>query len=221
MINNYEAVIFDMDGTLIDSMWMWQQIDIDFLEERGLEFPDNLSKEIEGMSYTETAEYFIKRFDLNYTLDELKKIWHDMAVDYLEHKVKLKDGIIELLELIKSKGIPMGIGTSASRDFANIVLKANGITEYFEVIRTSCEVEKGKPFPYIFLKVAEDLGIDPERCLVFEDTEAGVDAALNAGMDVVAVHDEASAEYKEILTDKATEYVYTVREIIELENRGL
>ena len=217
MIKNYDAIIFDMDGTLIDSMWMWKQIDIDFLADHNIEFKDSMSKEIEGMSYTETAQFFIEKFEFDYTLDEIKKIWYDMAKDYLQKKVKLKDGISELLELIKKENIPMGIGTSASKEFADIALSSNNITSYFETVVTSCEVEKGKPFPFVFLEVARRLGVDPSRCLVFEDTEAGVDAALNAGMDVVAVHDLSSEEYKEVIIDKATKYVYSVRELFEIE----
>lgn len=217
MIRNYDAIIFDMDGTLIDSMWMWKQIDIDFLAEHNLEFEESLSKEIEGMSYTETAKFFINKFKFDYTLDEIKKIWYDMAKDYLENKVKLKDGIPQLLELIKKENIPMAIGTSASKEFADIALTSNEIMPFFETIVTSCEVEKGKPFPYVFLEVARRLGVEPSKCLVFEDTEAGVDAALNAGMDVVAVHDASSEEYKEVIMEKATKYVYSVRELFEIE----
>ncbi|MGB3367265.1 MAG: HAD family hydrolase, partial [Acidaminobacteraceae bacterium] len=180
-------------------------------------FEESLSKEIEGMSYTETAEFFIDKFNLDYSLDEIKKIWYDMAKDYLEHKVKLKDGILELLELIKAENIPMGIGTSASKEFADIALRSNKIMHYFETIVTSCEVEKGKPFPYVFLEVAKRLGFDPSRCLVFEDTEAGVDAAISAGMDVVAVHDASSEDYKKIIMEKSTKYVYSVRELFEIE----
>lgn len=219
MIKNYDAIIFDMDGTLIDSMWMWKQIDIDFLTDHNIEFEESLSKEIEGMSYTETAEFFIEKFKFDYTLDEIKKIWYDMAKDYLENRVKLKDGIPELLELIKEDKIPMAIGTSASKEFADIALTSNEIMPYFETIVTSCEVEKGKPFPYVFLEVARRLGVDPKKCLVFEDTEAGVDAALNAGMDVVAVHDASSEEYKEVIMEKATKYVYSVRELFEIEKK--
>ncbi|MBR4753559.1 MAG: HAD family phosphatase, partial [Lachnospiraceae bacterium] len=98
MLENIDAIIFDLDGTLVDSMWMWKDIDLEFLGERGLELPPTLQKEIEGMSFNETAELFIERFKLTETIDELKVIWNDMAYDKYAHVVRPKPGAIRFLD---------------------------------------------------------------------------------------------------------------------------
>lgn len=203
----YQAVIFDMDGTLLDSMWMWLQIDIDFLAKHGHELPVDLQKCIEGKSFTETAQYFIERFGLEATVDELKSEWTGMAEEYYLTRVHLKQKGHKLLRTLKDLGIPMGIATSNGRILAEKTLEANQIVHYFDSIRTSCEVERGKPHPDVYLKVAEDLGVNPSKCLAFEDTEAGVDSALAAGMTVVAIYDESSKAYTDELKEKAHFYI--------------
>lgn len=215
-MKNIKAIIFDMDGTLIDSMWIWKQIDIDFLESRGHEFPEDLTKKIEGMSFTEVASYFKERFELTETIDELKAIWTDMAIHLYRHEIGMKPGAMAFLEKIDALRLPMGIGTSNSRDLAVEVLEKNNVITYFTSIRTSCEVEKGKPSPDVFLKVAEDLGVAPEACLVFEDTVAGAQAGINAGMRVIGVMDEVSLPHKEELLEIVERYIESYEEIMDL-----
>ncbi|WP_281425999.1 HAD family hydrolase [Crassaminicella profunda] len=206
-MHNIEAVIFDLDGTLVDSMWIWKQIDIDYLGKRGIALPEDLQKIIEGMSFTETANYFKERFKLEDDIDEIKDEWMKMTRDYYENKIPLKIGVHPLLMKLKNKGIKIGVGTSNARELAEVVLKKNNIIEFFHTIRTSCEVKKGKPNPDIFLKVAEDLGVTPDKCLVFEDTYAGVLAGKRAGMKVFAVADETSYLYKDDISSLADEYL--------------
>jgi HAD superfamily hydrolase (TIGR01509 family) len=206
-MDRFAGVIFDLDGTIIDSMWMWKQIDIDFLAERNLEFPENLQKEIEGMSFSETAEYFKRTFDLKEDTEELKEIWTGMAYDFYKNKIPLKNGVREIIENFHVKKIPMGIGTSNTIDLVIEVLKKHDIDKYFKTIRTACEIGKGKPSPDIFLKVAEDLNVPPEKCLVFEDTLAGVQAGKNAGMVVYAIKDEISAPYADEIKLLADRYI--------------
>src|SRR5690554_1576128 len=177
MLDNIKAIIFDLDGTLVDSMWIWKEIDITYLNKRGIDFPEDLQKDIEGMSFTETAIYFKQRFNLPDTIEEIKKEWNSLAEYYYKNEIRLKDGVLEFLNYLKDKNIKLGIGTSNSRELATEVLIKNGIYDYFDAIRTSCEVDKGKPFPDVFLRVAEDLGVSPKECIVFEDTYAGVLAA--------------------------------------------
>lgn len=214
-LDHIDAIIFDLDGTLVDSMWIWKQIDIDFLGKRGISFPDDLQKEIEGMSFTETAHYFIERFNLNEPLEAVQEEWNEMARIYYKTHIKLKEQVRPLIDLAKMRNIKMGIGTSNSRELLEEVIHAHDIKHYFETTRTSCEVEKGKPSPDIFLKVADDLGIKPSRCLVFEDTHAGVLAAKNAGMYVIAVYDPLSEPYIEVIKRDADAYIYSFKELFE------
>ncbi len=215
MYKDIKAVIFDVDGTLIDSMWIWKQVDIEFLGKRGIPLPERLQMEIEGMSYSETAVYFKERFNLPESLEEIKEEWRLMAEDYYKRHIQLKSGAKDFLKLLYDKGLTLGIATSNSRELVDCMLANHGIRKYFSNIRTSCEVEKGKPYPDVYLKVAEDMGIDPCRCLVFEDTLSGVMAAKSAGMRVFAMADEISLESKDKLIELAEGYIHSFSEVME------
>ncbi len=217
MLNNIDAVIFDLDGTLVDSMWMWKSIDIEYLKRFGIELPKDLQKCVEGMSFSETAIYFKERFDLPDSLDEIKSAWNQMAWEKYMKEVPLKDGVKEFLVHLKEQNIPAGIATSNSRELAELVVERHGIREYFSSIRTSCEVAKGKPSPDIYLLVAKDLGVKPERCLVFEDVIHGVMAGKNANMMVCAVHDDFSKKDEEEKIKLADYYVNSMKEVLEFE----
>lgn len=137
----------------------------------------------------------------------IKREWSIMAIDYYKSKIPLKKGVKEFICFLKNNNIKIGIGTSNSKELAIEVLKTHDILDYFDIIRTSCEVNKGKPNPDIFLKVAEDLGVNANECLVFEDTYAGVLAGKRAGMKVFAIADEVSFPYKEEIIGLADKYI--------------
>ena len=193
MFEGIEAVIFDLDGTLVDSMWMWKEIDIEYLDGYGIELPPDLQSTIEGMSFSETAVYFQNRFGIRDDVDTIKNRWNEMARDLYANRVKPKPGVVDLLKKLKEKHIPTGIATSNSRELLDTVLKALDLEKYFDEIHVSCEVERGKPAPDIFLLVASCIGADPSKCLVFEDIIPGIEAARAAGMKVCAVYDDFSA----------------------------
>ena len=214
MYEDIKAIIFDVDGTLIDSMWIWKQVDVEFLSKRGISLPERLQSEIEGMSYSETAIYFKARFDLPESLDEIKEEWRIMAEDYYKCHIKLKSGAKEFLKLLYEKGFTIGIATSNSRELVEHMLANHNIKQYFSNIRTSCEVDKGKPHTDVYLKVAEDMGIEPDHCIVFEDTVAGVMAAKAAGMKVFAMADEISLESKDKLIEMTEGYIHSFDEVM-------
>lgn len=187
-----KALLFDMDGSMVDSMWIWRSIDIEYLGRFGILLPENLQQCIEGKSFSETAEYFKERFALPDSVEQIKADWNRMARDKYANEVPLKKGVSALLAYCRNHDIKLGIATSNSRELAETVLQAHKILSYFDCILTSSEVEKGKPAPDIYLAVADALRVDPADCLVFEDIVPGIQAGLAAGMRVCAVYDKYS-----------------------------
>lgn len=214
MLKNIKAVLFDLDGTMVDSMWLWESIDIEYLGRYNIEPPEGLQDKIEGMSFTETAHYFKETFNIPQSIEEIKKTWNDMAWDYYSNKVELKQGIIDFLDYLTKKNIIMGIGSSNSIDLINVVINKYNMRDYFTSIRTSCEVDRGKPFPDIYLKVAEDLGVRPEECLVFEDIPKGIISGREAGMKVCTIYDDYSKNLDDEKKELADYYINDYTELL-------
>ncbi len=214
MLNNTKAVIFDLDGTLVDSMWMWRKIDEEYLGRFGIPLPENLQRKIEGMSFTETAHYFKETFGIPDTIDKIKKDWNEMAWEKYEKHVPLKPGAKTFLDMLKRQDISLGIATSNSRELVEMVTRVHGIRDYFSAIITGCDVSKGKPNPEVYLKAAAEIAVEPKDCLVFEDIVQGIMAGKNAGMRVCAIEDEYSMFQKEQKKELADYYICTYEEIL-------
>lgn len=211
MLLGKRAAIFDLDGSLVDSMWMWKEIDIEYLGRFGIPLPDKLQSQIEGMSFSETAVYFKEHFPIPDSIEKMKSDWNQMAWDKYMNEVPLKPGIPEFLEECRRRGIKLGIATSNSRELVENVAKVHKLHDYFSCIMTGCDVNKGKPAPDIYLAVSKALEIAPKDCLVFEDIIPGILAGKNAGMKVCAVEDAYSAsdrENKKALADYYIEDFY-------------
>ena len=210
-----KAVIFDLDGSLVDSMWMWKAIDIEYLGRFGIEIPDDLQDCIGGKSFTETAIYFKERFQLPDSLQQIKDDWNRMAWDKYTYEVPLKEGVEDLLKECKRRNIRLGIATSNSRELVDNIVIVHHLEQYFTSIITGCEVAHGKPAPDIYLAVADTLQVAPEECLVFEDIIEGIQAGKAAGMKVCAVHDEFSISQEEEKRRLSDYYTYHFRELLE------
>lgn len=214
MLKGIEAIIFDVDGTLIDSMWIWENIDELFLEKYHLEKPEGFHEGMEGMSYSETAQYFLDLFpSLPHTREELEQEWYDMAYEIYTTQMELKKGAYDFIKTMHENGIKLGIATSNNRELAEGTLKNNKVLEYMSSIWTSCEAGAGKPNPAVYLNVAKDLGVNPEKCLVFEDVSNGILAGKNAGMKVCAVDDRFSRNQEEKKRQLADYYIQNYDDI--------
>ena len=211
-IQDKKAFLFDLDGTLVDSMWIWESIDVEYLGRFGLELPDNLQSSIEGMSFSETARYFKERFSIPDSLEEMKADWNRMAWEKYMHEVPLKPGVRDFLAYHRARGVKMAVATSNSRELAEAVIAVHGLTDIFDTIVTGCDVEHGKPSPDIYQEAAARLGVAAPECLVFEDIVAGIRAGKNAGMEVAAVEDAYSLYQIEQKKELADMYIadYTV-----------
>lgn len=197
-----KGVIFDLDGTLLDSMWVWDQVDADFLGTRGYEVPDDYQRTIAAMGFYETALYTIERFGLRENPENIIREWKNMAQQTYHTQVCVKPYGKELLERLKQQGIRLGIATAAYRSLFEECLRRNGVYDLFDAITETGEVTRGKGFPDIYLRAAEKLGCRPKECLVLEDIHPGILAAKKAGFLTMGVYEEKSNHsWKEIQRD--------------------
>ena len=213
-MNTIKAAIFDLDGTLVDSMWVWEQIDIDFLKSKGYTPPKDLKDDITHLTFRQTAEYFKDRFNLSDSIDEITDTWNNMAYDFYSSKVKLKEGVIPFFNKLKSLNIKIGLATSNSLPLLEATLKNNGIYHLFDAITVTDEVRKSKENPDVYLLCANKLNVSPKNCVVFEDIIAAVNGAKLAGMKVIGIYDKASEDQKEILTQTCDRYILNYNELI-------
>lgn len=210
----FDAVLFDMDGTLVDSMWIWDQVDIDFLARYGITPPPGLKAAIEGMSYHETADYFKAAFHLQETPEEIIEIWNEMAYEQYAHAVPAKEGLQTFLDFLRENGIKTAICTSNSLYLTRAVLNKYPWLDRMDTIITSDLVKKGKPNPDVYLTAAARLGADPARCLVFEDLPNGILAGRNAGMTTCTLDDSFSLHLLERKRELADYYIHDYRELL-------
>ncbi len=216
MIEHIQAVIFDIDGTLVDSMGVWYDIDVEYFKLLEIPMPPTIQKDIEGMSFTETAVYFKETFHIEEkTIDDIKLDWIRMAHEKYLYEIKAKPGAKEFMKFLKEKGVKIGCATSNDRNLALAALKPHGFSEKVDSVRTACEVCAGKPAPDIYLKVAEDLGVEPKNCLVFEDVPNGMRAGKSAGMTVIGVEDESAKKYSEEIKNICDYFIKDYYEMLE------
>lgn len=211
---NIKGVIFDMDGTLIDSMHIWADIDAEFIIKMKVMPPENMKSEIEGKSMAETASYFKEKFNLPESVEEIVQSWNEMAMYKYSHEIKLKEGALEFLNNLKDKKIKLGIATSNSRTLACACLENLKIKDLFDAIITGDEVTHGKPDPEIYLLAAEEMKVFPSDCLIFEDVVMGINAGIAAGMKTCAIYDkwnEPNEERKKEIAD------YYIKSFVELQ----
>lgn len=192
LLDNTEAVLFDLDGTVVDSMWIWKDIDIEYFKKCGIDLPPAYQKEIEGLSFYETAVYTHDNYIPWVSVETLMDDWNEMAYAYYANTVKTKEYVREFLEYLRSREFKIGIVTSNSRILCHTTLKNNGLLGYFDCIITGETEGAGKPFPDVYINCARGLGVSCDKCLVFEDLVNGIIAGNRAGMTTVAIYDEYS-----------------------------
>lgn len=220
MINTMKAAIFDLDGTLVDSMGVWAQIDIDYIKEIGhtddVDFLE-LKNDINHLSFRGTAQYFQERFNINKSIDEICDRWHEMAYNEYKNHIKLKDGAFEFLHMLKERGVKIGLATSNSVELSKACLESNGVLHLFDNITITGEVSRGKNFPDVYLLSAQRLGVDTKDCIVFEDILPAIEGAKKGDFKVVRIYDELAAKSinEEVDVDKSDLFIKSYKEIMQ------
>ena len=187
MIHNYGALLFDLDGTLVDSMPAHNQAWIKVLKNYGVDLSEDILNKMAGTPNFKTAEIFISDFQLDAQPEKIVEQKEDLFVQSFKNLQKIP-AVAAIAEKFYNI-LPMGIVSGSSRSRIIESLEVTNLTHFFNCIVSSDDTERGKPFPDPYELAARVLGVDPKTCLVFEDGAAGIEAALSAKMNVVYVKD--------------------------------
>ena len=191
--------IFDLDGTLFDSMDVWSDIGPSSLKKRGIVPPADYAKAIFVMSFAQSAIYTIERFGLRCTPESLMKEWDEAAAQAYANEVRLKPGVREYLAALRERGFKLGVATTLHWRVYHPALERHRLLDTFDVLCGADEVASPKSSPEIYLLCAKRLGLEPAQCVVFEDLLVAVKTAKSIGMHVCGVYDNASSrDWEEI-----------------------
>eukprot|EP00768_Dysnectes_brevis_P003492 gnl/Dysnectes_brevis/2488_a2976_1520.p1 GENE.gnl/Dysnectes_brevis/2488_a2976_1520~~gnl/Dysnectes_brevis/2488_a2976_1520.p1 ORF type:complete len:253 (+),score=62.39 gnl/Dysnectes_brevis/2488_a2976_1520:27-785(+) len=211
VIKDIDFFVFDYDGTLVDSLSAWDDVDRIFFEKRGMVVPLHWFDDISGYNLRQCAEYVRDRFKITETPEEIMKEWIDLATGLYRDVIKPVPGVIELLDYLKQQGKRIGIASALSKDLITVSLTSLKLGHYFETVVTTADVESRKPEPAVYLECIKRLDGESSRAVVFEDTLAGLEGGRRAGCRTVAVLTGGKKEQAK--RDSST---YAVRDMYDL-----
>lgn len=211
---DFDAYIFDLDGTLLQSMHMWDEIYIKVLDDLGICEPGDYLQKVNHLSLKDGAEYTIKNFNLSIDTDYLVNLWTEMAIDSYVNTIELKEYALELLEYLSLHGKISGVATALSNELFDPCLENRNIKKYFKAATSIDEVTRGKGYPDIYLKECEKLGANPQKTVVFEDSLMGVKGANSGGFYTIGVWDKTSDSLKEQMQSVCKKYIYSFKELL-------
>jgi HAD superfamily hydrolase (TIGR01509 family) len=183
---NIEAVVFDLDGVIVDSEGLWDDVRERYVRERGGRYDAEAQRAMMGMSSTEWSQYIHDELGVDVSPEEINRdVVELMAARYREH-LPLIPGARKAVERMAGS-FPLGLASSSNRELIDAVLELAGLAEFFRATVSSEEVPRGKPAPDVYLEAAHRLGVAPEKCAAIEDSHAGIRSAKAAGMRIVAI----------------------------------
>jgi len=211
-----QGAIFDMDGTLLDTMPLWDRAGALYLSGLGVEAEEDLGKRLFPMTTAEAAAYLQSTYRLPLSIPAIAEGIHRTVEGFYLHDAPLKPGVSAFLHRLHALGIPMAVATVTERDCTAAALKRTGVLPLFKAVFTADEVGRGKDQPDIYLKAAEALGSAPARTLVFEDALHALCTARAAGFCTVGVYDDASRDEQTALRRAGAYYLTSFTEVSSL-----
>ena len=214
-----QATIFDVDGTLLDSMPVWENIGERYLSGLQIKAEENLNKVLNTMSLEQGAAYLKEGYQLDKSIPQIINEVLKIVSDFYRFEAPVKPGVRETLEWLQGKKVKMVVATSGNKELAEAALKRNGIRDYFDQIYTCTEIGSGKDEPVIYLKAAEFMQAEPKDTLVFEDALHAAENAKKAGFVVVGVYDQGNRENISEMREVCDYYCDRMEQIIgQIEN---
>jgi beta-phosphoglucomutase-like phosphatase (HAD superfamily) len=208
------ALVFDMDGLMVDSEPVWFELQAEFVRTRGGEWTTELAGRCAGGGLVNALRVIERTFAIDVDVDRECKAMADAFAERVE-RLSLKSGCAELLDAADEHGIPCAVGSSSTTGLVETVLRRFGLSSRFRAVVTGDLVPRAKPAPDVFLEASARLGVPPEGCVVLEDALAGVAAARAAGMRVIAVPERAAHAF-EGLADFVVPDLHAARRLLGL-----
>lgn len=206
---DFKLAIFDMDGTLVDSLifwdWFWKKCGKEFLNDENFRPATEDDKAARTMLFVDSMSMIHNKYSISDSPRELYE-YGNKAVAEFYSKVLLKKGVLEYLEYLKSKNIRMCVASATESEFIKSVLKQCGIENYFEAVFSCADIGKGKDQPDIYLKALEYFGIEPNDACVFEDSLLAIETATKIGVKTVGIYDKYNFGHEK-MKKIATEYI--------------
>ena len=209
-----KAIIFDLDGTLLDSSGIWGEIDKDFFHKRNMEIPKTYTEEIAHIGLNEAAVLTANKYCIGESPEDILNEWRDGSKKYYEEIIQLKPNVKEMLDLLRKNNIKMAVATANKRYLYEPCLKRLGIYDYFVEIADVDKVNAGKNSVKLYNYVAGKLNEKPENIAVFEDIHVGLKTAYENGYFSIAVYDSHSKD-DDLKRKYSHLYINDFKEIIE------
>lgn len=210
-----KAAIFDLDGTLIDSMGIWRRLLPEFLKERGLVAPDDMLQRVAFMTLTQSSEYVASHFSqLSMSGKQIKDIWTSTVYEEYSKKIKLKAGAMPFLKKLKDHNIKIAVATACSKKLAEVCLKNNDVLPLIDVITYAEDVGCGKDSPKVYLECLKQLDCKPQDAVLFEDIPMAIKTAGSIGLKTIIIEDKSASAYREELKRTAYKYILDFTELL-------
>ncbi|OFO59859.1 haloacid dehalogenase [Peptoniphilus sp. HMSC075B08] len=210
-----KAIIFDLDGTLVDSMKYWRSVSRDFMKTKGIDIEDEIQHKMTTMNLDASLKYLKDYYKLEESFEELMRDFSRTVEDFYRNKVETKEGCLEILKYFKDKGIKVVIGTSTAAHFANIVIEKYGIDKFIDGLYTADSVGHLKAEEKFYTSIVEELGERPEDVFLVDDSYLALRTGKKAGLEVIGIYDENS---KDTWPTIVSENKNSVKRLLELKN---
>lgn len=209
-----KGIIFDFDGTLLDTTPEWNVLGGNYLRSKGIVPEDNIDEILVPMSLEEAGEYFIEKYNFTLSVKEIVEEINLLIADKYINHFQLKPYVLDYLKKLKGEGKKMCIATATDHPLAVAAAKRVGIEDYFEFILTCGEVGFSKRHPNIYVDAAKKLGFSIDEVVVYEDTLICIETAKKAGFKVVAVDDISSGKNMETIKKISDSYINSYKELL-------
>ena len=210
-----ELVIFDLDGTLIDSTSLWANIDKSFFAHHGLEIPPQYNKEIAHIGLLAAAKLTKDKYVPDCSIEEIMNEWNDLALEAYEKHIPLKDNALELLKILKLNKVKIALATANSGELYLPCLLRLDVEKYFDLITDVNSCKDGKNSPEIYDKVCNHFSVKRENALVVEDMLQALKTAYENGYNVVGMYDKCSTTNEEENRKYCHRFIYNFSELIK------